>query len=181
MQLFYTNQCWFFQAETAVPGNPSTLSAAPCCTGNPSPTRPWIRPQDRTWWITLPGDTPSSCLPGTEINTITAQCRLNFWGRSSMSAMRVKDPSRWCGSCGIPCRWRCLRRISGVGDGNRLVHHIPGRHQAVFQQGMCRFSRCARSGCRHAVIPARAQLFPDMHPGYCCGKSGEKTYFRPQV
>ncbi|MDZ7665571.1 MAG: DUF3427 domain-containing protein [Desulfotignum sp.] len=51
-------------------------------------------------------------------DTTTAQCRLNFWGRSTMSAMRVKGPSRWCGSCGIPCRWRCLRRTNGAGDGN---------------------------------------------------------------
>jgi hypothetical protein len=54
------------------------LSAGPCCTGNPSPTLPWTHPQDRTWCITPPGDTPSWCLPGTGKNTITAQCRFNF-------------------------------------------------------------------------------------------------------
>jgi hypothetical protein len=93
-------------------------SADPCCTGNPSPTRPWTHPQGRTWCITLPGGTPFWCLPGIAKDTTAAQCRLNFWGLSTMSAMRVKGPSRWCGSCGIPCWWRCLRRISGVGDWN---------------------------------------------------------------
>ncbi|MCA1786701.1 MAG: DUF3427 domain-containing protein [Desulfobacteraceae bacterium] len=39
--------------------------------------------------------TPSWCLPGTGKDTTTAQYHFNFWDRSSMSAMRVKGPSRF--------------------------------------------------------------------------------------
>ena len=48
-------------------------------------------------------------------------------GRTSISAMRVKGPSRWCGSCGIPCRWRCLRKISGAGDRVRTLKPEAGQ------------------------------------------------------
>lgn len=71
-------------------------SADPCWTGSPSPTQPWTRPQDKTWCTTPPGETPSWCLSGTGKSSTTAQSSLCFWNRLSMSAMRVKGPSRWC-------------------------------------------------------------------------------------